>query len=106
MYAEGCGVEKNDEEALRWYLAAADENFPRAQGLLGYFVYSRQEYSKAIAWYETASSQGNLTALWRLGRIYRDGKGIPLIMRKRMHVWFKHPSQGTSLLKEILPYFF
>lgn len=92
MYATGRGVIRDEAEALRWYSLAANNNSTMAQELLGFHFYSTKKYSDAITWYEKAASQENITALWRLGRMYRDGKGVDSD-KNRAYSLFEQASQ-------------
>ena len=77
MYKAGCGTEKNEEESLRWYRAAAEHGYPLAQELLGVFYYQRGNYVQALEWYEKAAAQGHPGALERMGAFAQSGRGGP-----------------------------
>jgi hypothetical protein len=94
MYATGCGVTRNEAEALKWYSVAANNGSAMAQELLGFHLYSTKKYSDAISWYEKAGTQGNMTALWRLGRMYRDGKGVDSDKNRAYSLFEKASQKG------------
>lgn len=63
MYAEGQGIEKDMQAALKWYTAAAEQGHSGAQLTLG-MMYAEgtaveKDYDKAIVWYTKAAEQGN-----------------------------------------------
>ncbi|HUN53283.1 MAG TPA: adenylate/guanylate cyclase domain-containing protein, partial [Candidatus Sulfotelmatobacter sp.] len=65
-YRDGRGVERNLEEAVRWFLAAAQQGHARAQARLG-VRYLRGEGAavdkvEALAWLILAADQGNNSA--------------------------------------------
>ena len=60
MYSECRGVPQDDEEAVRWYRAAADQGYASAQYNLG-AAYTNgegvpQNYTLAHMWYNLAAS--------------------------------------------------
>ena len=60
-YANGDGIEENDEEALKWFLLAAELGYAEAQDTLG-FLYSSghgvpQDFEEALKWYQLAADQ-------------------------------------------------
>ena len=62
MYARGVGVEPNDEEALKYYHNAAEQEHADAQYNLG-FMYANsrgceRDLSKAIEFFSLAAGQG------------------------------------------------
>src|SRR5687768_5489636 len=91
MYAEGKGVQQDDQEAVNWYrLAAAQGNTP-AQYDLG-LAYEKgkgvpQDYAEAVKWYRIAASREDEWAQTRLGSLYADGKGVPKDLL-RAYMWF------------------
>lgn len=82
-YFQGFGVKQSDEEALRYWLLAADDGNPSAsiaaQTTLGMF-YSRQNDSldlkKAFFWHSEATGNGSLESQGALGVMYEYGIGV------------------------------
>ena len=69
-YENGTGIEKNDEEAVRWYRKAAEQGFAPAQSKLG-FSYMRgtgveKNEEEAVRWFRKAAKQGDRTAQFNL----------------------------------------
>lgn len=72
----GC---KDSEQARRWFLAAADQEFAPAQSALG-FLYQRaqgvtQDFSTARSWFDRAARQDFPEALYCLGELLALGLG-------------------------------
>ena len=69
-YVNGQGVEKNDAEAVKWFLKAAQQGHSDAQYLVG-VCYNQgigveQNYAEARKWYEKAIQSGNVKAQEKL----------------------------------------
>jgi TPR repeat protein len=74
MYFRGENVAKDDKNALRWYKAAADKDYPEAQYLVG-FMYEngfgvKKDVDIASQYYIAAAAKGNSDAQFALGNIY------------------------------------
>src|ERR1039458_6385256 len=63
MYLGGQGVPQDYEEALRWYLLAAEQGAADAQLLVGIMYHdgqgAPQDNKEAARWYRLAAEQGN-----------------------------------------------
>lgn len=73
-------LEKNNGEAHRWYLLAANNGHVGAQARLG-AAYIKgnlvpNDYKKAIKWLKLAIEKGDLTSHYNLGRLYLNGQGV------------------------------
>ena len=59
IYSRGNEVERNDEEAVRWYQLAADQGFAEAQTNLGLMFGKgqgvEQNFNEAVKWYQLAA---------------------------------------------------
>lgn len=102
MADAGLGVEKNVEQAFRWYLAAARSGHPNAQHNLA-VAYAQGEGveadpAKAVYWWEQAAKQGNADAQYNLGIVYAVGKlGVAKDMRTAMMWWRKAALSGDGM---------
>ena len=61
-YANGIGVTKDDEEAVKWYRKAAEQGHAEAQFSLG-LMYAfgegvAKDLEEAVKWYRKAAEQG------------------------------------------------
>jgi TPR repeat protein len=80
LYEQGQGVEKNLDEASRWFELAAEQGYAPAQANLGdlYEFGDGIRSNKAAAhYYRLAAKQGYLDAQLDLARLYEQGKGLP-----------------------------
>ena len=90
MYAEGKGVPKDYQEAVKWYRLAAAQGYAPAQSNLG-LAYEkgqgvRRDYPEAVRWYRLAAAQGYQVAQINLGLMYANGTGVRQDF-VRAHVW-------------------
>ena len=81
IYAQGQGVEKNIDEAMKWFRMAAEQGEPTAQHCLGMIFEEGRDvapdYAKAAKWYFRAADQGMVWAQRHLGLMHLRGQGIP-----------------------------
>jgi TPR repeat protein len=79
LYARGQGVEKNPQEAARWYEKAAEQGVPAAQYNLGVMYANGQGVQaspeQAAKWFLKAAEQGVTDAATGLGNVYQEGEG-------------------------------
>jgi TPR repeat protein len=78
LYAQGAGVEKSLLKSFDWLRRAAEE-LPRAATELGR-MYERGEgvgvdHEQALRWYRSAATDGEATALYRIGEMTLLGHG-------------------------------
>jgi len=81
MYMEGAVVDKNDEEAAKWFRKGADKGNTAAMLYLGvmYQLGNGVEQSETVAanWFRKAADAGNSAAMYNLGTLYEAGTGVP-----------------------------
>lgn len=92
MYATGDGVPKNMQEAIKWYLLAADQGQPDSQNNLGKIYYNgegvRQSYEESYSWYMNAALQGISESQYFIGNMHNQGHGVKQDYRVA-HSWFE-----------------
>jgi TPR repeat protein len=80
-YEHGKGVEKNPEEALRYYMESAKRGFIRAQVNVGACFYLGIGVAKdpavALLWFDRAAKRGDAAAQNNLGHCLENGIGAP-----------------------------
>ena len=81
-YANGLGVEKDENEAAKWYRKAADQGHTAAQNNLGVLYLNGKgglpkDEAEAARWYRKAADQGLSTAQNNLGTLSEQGRGVP-----------------------------
>ena len=62
----------------------------------------RQDYSKAIEWYEKSANQGYSDAQYNLGLLYQEGKGVRQDYPKAIKWYEKSANQGYSSAQHAL----
>jgi len=105
MYLVGAGVEKNPDQALRWYKAAALKGRASALYWVGYIyrLYPVEgsrapDIKKAVSWYEKAGGQGEVAALNELAVIYAFGQNeIPKNSRRAFELAQRSAQLGDHI---------
>ena len=91
LYANGWGVDLNDNEALKWYGLAAAQGHAEAAYNLGVMSANgwgvAQSDEQAYKWYSQAAALGFPTAQISLGKMYAIGFGAPLDT-VQAHMWY------------------
>ena len=68
--------DKDTDEALRWFLLAAEQGIAEAQAELAFhYEYREGDLPLAITWYRRAAEGGDGYAQYELALIYEEGKG-------------------------------
>ena len=77
FYMEGKGIEKNEEEALKWYRKAAEQGDADSEYAIGqYYEYDGNDIKLAIEWYRKAAEQGYVDAQMKMKNCYENGEGL------------------------------
>ncbi len=91
LYANGWGVDLNDDEALKWYGLAAGQGHAEAAYNLGVMNANGwgvpQSDDEAFKWYSMAADRGFTTAQISLGKMYAFGYGAPLDI-VQAYMWY------------------
>lgn len=104
LYSQGRGIAQDRNEAVRWWLTAANEGFVPAQYNVG-LAYDlgggvSQNYPEAFKWYQKAADAGDARAMNQLGNMYTDGNGVAQNY-VRAHFWYNvaasQPAQDQEL---------
>lgn len=80
MYLNGIGVNRDDNEAARWYRKASEQ--AHADGMLNLGrVYSSgsgvaKDEAEATLWYRRAAGLGHPKAMLAMGEAYKGGRGV------------------------------
>ena len=79
LYNRGIGINRNAQEAAKWYRLAAEQGHLDAQVTLGWMYNAGtgvpQDFMEAIKWFEMAAEQGHPGAQNNLGVLYRQERG-------------------------------
>jgi hypothetical protein len=99
-YFASLGVDKDYEEAMRWYAMAAKQGSAEGQFGLGVCHYFGMGVPKddeeAIRWYTKAAEQGHAQSQSALGMLYYDGYNIPQDYNKSFEWYTKAARQGHA----------
>jgi uncharacterized protein len=101
MYANGNGVTKDSDAAVKWYRLAAQQGNTKAQTNLGVMYVNGngvpKDYDEAVKWYRLAAKQGDAKAQAKLGLMYTLGYGVPKDYDEAVK-WFRLAAkQGDAL---------
>lgn len=82
MYDRDEGAQRNDSEAAKWYLKAAERGDAGCQYNLGLMYLEGRGVPKdmgnAIKWWRKAADQGSAGAQFNLGVVYQNGESVPV----------------------------
>lgn len=105
-YAEGLGVETNQELALAWYYRAADLGNYLAQHNLGNAFREGDgvplDAGIAAYWYRRAADQGDALPCFWLGQMYELGEGLPQDLAQALRWYRSAASRGRDDAKAAL----
>ena len=66
------------------------------------FVFSKEDYKKAVEWYQKAAAQGEAEAQCMLGLCYEVGQGVTKDYKKAVEWYQKAAAQGDANAQWIL----
>lgn len=91
------------EQALNWYLLAAEQGVIMAQYDLAVMYHTGrgavQDYSKAIKWYKEASIKGYSMARGNLGLMYIYGTGVKKNYKEGLK-WLRFAAEGGNSIAQ------
>lgn len=95
-YVKGFGVEKNDEEAVKWYKKAAEQGHAKGQFVIGKAYDKGKDYKEAVKWYRKAAEQDFADAQNYLGIKYQRGEGVELSNEEANNWYLRAASLGNK----------
>ena len=94
---------RNEKEANRWILMAAQNGNVAAQLVLGDMYENGsvpgvvpKDYAQAAAWFRKAAEQGDVDAQDELASLYNNGQGVPQDYSQAAIWWRKAAEQGEA----------
>ena len=100
MYDYGQGVDKDPEEAMKWYIKAAEQGIPVVQHDVGVKYFQgmgvKQDYEKAAYWWEQSANAGLADSQFNLGLMYYRGLGLNKDYQKAADLFRKAAEQNHS----------
>ena len=92
-------ADEDHEEAIRWYVKAANQGHVSAQNKLGTYYMTGmgapRDDKKAVELFAKAANQGLGDAQYNLGLMYNQGLGVPKDYRKALGWYTKAAYQGV-----------
>ena len=99
-YRDGVTVDRNYQEAARWYRAAAEQGDAVGQNHLADLYREGkgvpQDSMEAVKWYQMAAVGGSASAQTSLADMYRDGRGVPRDYASAMKFYRMAANQGNA----------
>jgi len=96
----GTGVQKDQKEAVKLFLASTQKGDPTAQSEMGELAEEGTVFPKnmkeAFSWYLKAANQGNAYAKYKVGRFYFDGTGVRRNYSQAF-LWFQRGNNKTMM---------
>ncbi len=110
LYAKGVDVERNINEAEKWWRKAASQGDARAQDSLG-IMYGLgqgrpQNYAESIKWHTLAANQGYASAQYNLGYMYYNGLGFKKSYAEAYKLFMKAAVQADERSESYLGYMY
>ena len=107
----GEGVQKDLEQAMRWYHMAADRGDPVAQTDLGYLYETgggtgSKNPAEAAKWYMRAAVAGLARAKFNLGVLYLEGAGVEKSLEQAAHWISEAADAGCPVAVRALSYLY
>ncbi|MCX5710104.1 MAG: tetratricopeptide repeat protein [Candidatus Omnitrophica bacterium] len=100
------GLEKDQQEAVKWYRKSAEQNFASAQVDLGFcYMFGKgveQEQQEAVKWWRKAAEQNNVVAQTNLGACYCNGNGVAIDYMEAMKWYRKAAEQNYAPAQTII----
>lgn len=98
LFANGEGVNVDDEQALHWYLAAAGQGNHMAQANTGAFLFMGRGTAKnpteAVKWLTEAANGADLNGLFNLAVLYAKGEGVEADLGKAASLYQRAAELG------------
>ena len=95
-YDYGQGIDRNKNEAKKWYTKAAQAGHSEAQNSLGSMYQENKQYKKAFNWYKKAAKQNHALATNNLGYLYDLGLGVPQNRQKGYALYMRAAELGWA----------
>ena len=96
MYESGHGVDVDEEKALVFYAAAAQQGCVKSTYNCGVLEERAGDFRRAADWYGKAASLGCGSAQNNLGILYRRGRGVPQDNFRAKELWLSAAMAGHA----------
>jgi uncharacterized protein len=88
-YDSGRGAPRDGKEAMRWYMAAAEQGHAESQNSVGSGLQAEKHFAEALTWYQKASLQDHALATNNLAFLYDEGLGVKQDRQKAFDLYMK-----------------
>ena len=95
-YDTGNGAPRSAENAMKYYLMAAEKGHAKAQNSVGSALQAEEKYSEALVWFERAAAQGHALATNNLAFLYDLGRGVKQDRRKGFELYSRAADLGWA----------
>jgi len=99
MYFNGYDVQRNTDEALKWYHEAAQKGDTYAQKVLGALYYNgdhvKQDYTEAMKWTRMAADRNDSDAQKAVAEMFERGHGVK---RDDVEAYFWYSLAGKQIV--------
>jgi len=95
MYANGDGVNKDQNKSIVWFKKAANAKNVYAYNKLGNYYASKEDYKEAFKWFEKAANTGDSKASYNLGYFYTGGLGVKQDLKMALNWYGKAAFAGN-----------
>ena len=102
-------IEKNEKEEkalFEKFTIEANKGDLSSQHNLGILYVKKEDYTKAIEWYEKAANKGYPESQYNLGTMYDEGKGVKQDYKKAAEWYEKAAKNGLALAQYNLGYMY
>jgi TPR repeat protein len=100
VYPRGYRGEQNIKEAAKWLTKSAEQGYPNALVILGFYKYGglgvTQDRKETIKLWTKAAEQGFMIAQSLLGSRYASGNGVPQDYKEAVKWYKKAAEQGYA----------
>jgi TPR repeat protein len=104
FYLNGVGVERNNEQAKRWYRKSARQGEPKAMFSLGQMAYDEQNHKDALVWFSRAADKGHARSLFWVGKLYWRGHGVPTDRKQAMRLFQRAAGEKVPAARRVLKF--
>ena len=106
MYENGDGVEKDCEEAFKWFRKSAEQGDDSGQVDLGNMYFNgtgvEENHEEAVKWFRKAAEQGSYRGQYALGTMYYLGTGVEKNYAEAVKWYRKATEYGNFIAMELL----
>jgi hypothetical protein len=102
FYLNGVGVEKDIEQAKRWYRKSARQGEPMAMFSLGQIACDQRNFEDALLWFKRAADNGHARSSFWIGKLYWRGNGVRMDRKRATALFQKAAVQKVVAAKRVL----